>query len=84
MFPTGLLTPEAVAGLALLAFLPRAKGQPVEDQLEVGFGWLAWTLMLPEQQWQPLRKHSTGLFLVCSLSHGSGRSSHERLLRSMC
>ena len=37
MFPTGLLTPEAVAGLALLAFLPRAKGQPVEDQLEVGF-----------------------------------------------
>ena len=44
MFPTGLLTPEAVAGLALLAFLPRAKGQPVEDQLEVGFGWLVWTL----------------------------------------
>ncbi|CAE7271136.1 RE1 [Symbiodinium sp. CCMP2592] len=42
--PAGLITPESVAGLALLALLPRAKGQPVEDQLDVGFGWLAWTV----------------------------------------
>ena len=42
--PGDLVSPEAVAGLALLALLPRVKGQPVEDRVGVGFGWLAWVL----------------------------------------
>ena len=33
---------EALAGLALLAALPKVKGQPIDDQLEVGIGWLVW------------------------------------------
>ncbi|CAE7242542.1 RE1, partial [Symbiodinium necroappetens] len=31
-----------LARLALLAMLPRAKGQPAEDRLDVSVGWLAW------------------------------------------
>ena len=42
--PAELVSPEAVAGLALLTLVPRAKGQPVEDQLDVGFGWLVWVV----------------------------------------
>ena len=35
---------EALAGLALLAALPRVQGQPADDQLDAGIGWLVWVL----------------------------------------
>ncbi|OLP95197.1 putative ATP-dependent RNA helicase ddx42 [Symbiodinium microadriaticum] len=35
---------QTLAGLALLALLPRARGQPAEDQLELSWNWLVWTL----------------------------------------
>ena len=38
---TGLVA-EALAGLAILAVLPRARGQPTEDWVEEGVGWLLW------------------------------------------
>ena len=38
---TGIVA-EALAGMAILAVLPRAKGQPTEDWVEEGFGWLLW------------------------------------------
>ena len=33
---------QTLAGLALLAMLPRAKGQPAEDRLDASVGWLSW------------------------------------------
>ena len=35
---------QTLAGLTLLALLPRARGQPAEDQLELSWNWLVWTL----------------------------------------
>ena len=34
---------QTLAGLALLALLPRAQGQPAEDRLEVSVEWLSWS-----------------------------------------
>ena len=36
---------KTLAGLALLAMLPRAKGQPLGDYVGIGFDWVLWTIV---------------------------------------
>ena len=40
--PEAGVVAQTLAGLALLALLPRVQGQPAEDRLDVNIGWLNW------------------------------------------